>query len=175
MDEDLKIASNVNGSNNCTSKNTLTNYFLSSPNMEVDKRKSVELTQKIHTVFDNVFNGIGCFEGTFLLQLKPDSKPYQAPQRCVAYMLQKPLKDELDQLQKLDRITPLGVDKTVEWCNSFVLVPKANGKVRLCLDPVRLNQALIRPVHRGLTLNDILPRLNNVKYMSIIEIQFGVP
>ena len=123
-------------------------------------------------MFD-VFNGIGCFEGIFSLQLKPDSKPYQAPLRCVAYALQKPFKDELDWLQKLDIITPLGVDETVEWCNSFVLVSKANGKVRSCLVPVRLNQALFRPVHRGPTLNDILPRLNNVKYMSIIDPSSG--
>ena len=41
MDEDLKGNNNVNRSRNNTSKNTLTNYFLSSPNMEVDKRKSI--------------------------------------------------------------------------------------------------------------------------------------
>ena len=78
----------------------------------------------------------------------------------------------------MDIITPLGVDETSEWCNSFVLVPfvlvpKANGKVRLCLDPARLNQAIIRPVHRGPTLNDILPKLNNVQYMSIINASSG--
>ena len=71
----------------------------------------------------------------------------------------------------MDIITPLGV--VVEWCNSFVLVPKANGKVRLCLDLARLNQALIRPIYRGPILNDILPRLNNVKYMSIIDTSLG--
>ena len=54
-----------------------------------------------------------------------------------------------------------------------MLVPKANGKVRLCLDPALLNQALIRPVHRGPTLNNILPRLNNVQYMSIINVSSG--
>ena len=59
--------------------------------------------------------------------------------------------------------------KTSEWCSSFVLVPKANGKVRLCLDPPCLNQALIRPIHRGPTLNDILPKLNNAKYLSLID------
>ena len=124
-------------------------------------------------MFDNVFNAIGCFEGTFSLQLKPNSKPYQAPLRCVAYALQKPFKDELEWLQKLVIITPLGIGKTAEWCNSFVLVPKANGKVRLCLDPARLNQVLIRPVHRGPTLNDILPRLNNIQYISIIDMSSG--
>ena len=73
----------------------------------------------------------------------------------------------------MDIITPLGIDETMEWCNSFVLVPKANGKVRLCLDPARLNQALIRPVHRSPTLNNILPKLNNVQYMSIIDASSG--
>ena len=71
--------------------------------------------------------------------------------------------------KKVDIITPLGVDETAEWCNSCVLVPKSNGKVGLCLDQVRINQELNRPVQRGPMLNDILPRLNNVKYMSIIN------
>ena len=55
----------------------------------------------------------------------------------------------------------------------FVLVPKANGKVRLCLDPAWLSQALIRPIHRGPKLNDILPKCNNVRYMAIIDASPG--
>ena len=131
------------------------------------------MTERIQTRFSDVFNGIECFKGTFPLQLKPDSKSYQAPPRHVAYVLQKTFKEELRCLQEMDIITPLGIDETLEWCNSFVLVPKANGKVRLCLDPARLNQALIRPVHWGPTLNDILPKLNNVQYMSIIDASSG--
>ena len=61
----------------------------------------------------------------------------------------------------------------MEWCNSFVLVPKANGKVRLCLDHTHLNQALIRPIQRGPTLNDILPKLDNVRYLSLIDASSG--
>ena len=114
-----------------------------------------------------------CFEGTFSLHLKLDSKLYQAPPRCVVYVLQKPFKEELECLQKMDIITPLRVDEMAEWYNSFVLVPKANGKVRLCLDPARLNQALIRPILKGPTLNNILPRFNNVKYMPIIDVSLG--
>ena len=40
-----------------------------------------------------------------------------------------------------------------------VLVPKLKGKVQLCLDLVRLNQALIGLVHLGSTINDMLPKL----------------
>ena len=47
----------------------------------------------------------------------------------VAYVLKNPLKEELDRLQKQQIIIPLEVDEISEWCNSFVLVPRANGKV----------------------------------------------
>ena len=90
-----------------------------------------------------MFDRTGCFKGTFSLQLKPDSKPYQVPPRHMAYALQKLFKEELDCLQEMDIITSLWVNEMAEWCNSFVLVPKANGKVRLCLDPARFNQVLI--------------------------------
>ena len=173
MDADLKTKQGANGQNGQNNANKTINYFFLSSNVDAYKRKSRELIQEIHNTFGDVFNGIGCFKGTFFLQLKPDSKPYRVLPRHVAYALQKVFKEELEHLQKMDIITPLGVDEMVEWCNSFVLVPKANSKVRLCLDLARLNQALIRPIHRGPTLNDILPRLNNVKYMSIIDVSLG--
>ena len=90
-----------------------------------DKRASAEITQQFQRYFEDIFNRIGCFEGTFSLQLKPDSKPYQAPPRCVAHALQKPFKEELKWLQKQDIITPLGIDESAGLCNSFVLVPKS--------------------------------------------------
>ena len=51
-DEDLKNANIINGLDSNTNTNTGTNYFLSFPNIEIDKR--------IYNMFDNVFNGIGC-------------------------------------------------------------------------------------------------------------------
>ena len=71
---------------------------------------------------------------------------------------QKPFKEEFERLQLQDIITPLGVDEMVELCHGFVLVPKPNVKVRLYLDPARLNQVLIRLIHRGPILNDIFPK-----------------
>ena len=43
-DGGLKNTNNNNGSAGNTNANTLTNYFLSSPNLEIDKRKSEKLT-----------------------------------------------------------------------------------------------------------------------------------
>ena len=43
MDADSKDDDNVNSHNNITNVNTLTNYLISSPNVEADKRKSIKL------------------------------------------------------------------------------------------------------------------------------------
>ena len=86
--------------------------------------------QQVQIDCKDVFTGIGCFVGTFSLQVKLDSKLYQVSPRCIAYALQKPFKEALEQLQHQDIKTPLGVDVTAECCNSFMLVPGPNGKVR---------------------------------------------
>ena len=55
-----------------------------------------------------------------------------------------------------------------QWNGIYATVPRPNVTVSLCLDPARLHQVLIRPVHRGATINDILPILTNVHYMTLI-------
>ena len=39
--------------------------------------------------------------------------------------------------------------------------------------PSMLNQAPIRPIHIGHTLNNILPKLYNAKYLSLIDVSSG--
>ena len=45
--------------------NNETEYFLTGPNKENDKRASAKITKQIQKKFKEVFTGIGCFEGTF--------------------------------------------------------------------------------------------------------------
>ena len=57
--------------------------------------------------------------------------------RAHFYALQEPFKKELERLQGHQILAPLGLDKTAEWCSSFVvMVPKPHGMVHLCLDPM---------------------------------------
>ena len=67
------------------------------------------LTNHIHSEFSDV-SGIGCFEGTFSLQMRGGSPPYQALSKRVAYILQEPLKKELKRLHRQQIIVPLGVN-----------------------------------------------------------------
>ena len=88
------------------SNNNEIKYFLLGPSKDSDKKASTEIRKQLHKEFEDVFTGIGCFDGTFSLQVKQDSKPYQASPRHVAYALQKPFKEELETLQQQDIITP---------------------------------------------------------------------
>ena len=155
------------------SNNNEIEYFLPGPSKESDKKASALKAKQFQKEFEDAFTGIGCFDGMFSLQVKSESKPYQALPRHIAYALQKLFKGELERFQQQDIITLLGIDEMAEWFNSFIFVPKPNGKVRLCLDLARLNQALIRPVHRGHTFNDIFPKLNDVKCLSLIDASSG--
>ena len=44
-------------------------------------------------------------------------------------MLDTHFKKELERLQRQQITAPLGVEEAAEWCNSFVLVSKANPTV----------------------------------------------
>ena len=87
MHAGVTTTQDANDQNDQNNSNKSINYFYSSNNIDADTRKSSTMTQKIHETFGNIFNSIGCFKGTFSLQLKPNGKPYQVPPRHVAYVL----------------------------------------------------------------------------------------
>ena len=103
---------------------------------------------------------------------KTRQQTYQAPLRHLVYVL-KTFKKEF-------RVTPTARHHNTtryRWGSRMVqqlyTSMKPYGKVRLCIDPARLHQVLILPVNRGLTLNDIFPKLNSVIYFSFIDVSSG--
>ena len=67
-------------------------YFLTGPSCDSEKKRSTEIIQQLQIDFEDVFNGIGCFDGTLSITAKTNSKLYQVPLRCIAYMLQNLLR-----------------------------------------------------------------------------------
>ena len=88
---------------------------------------------KIHNDLNDIFIGISCFTGTFKLQVREGSCPYQVPHIQVVYALHGLPREELERFKKQQIIVPIDADEMSEWCNSFVLISKENGKVMLCL------------------------------------------
>ena len=84
----------ANGQNDpsiSNNSNNSVNYFFSSSTIMANKKQSSEMTQKIHNRFGNVFNGIGCFEGTICIRAEAKQQTIPGTTRHVAYVATKPL------------------------------------------------------------------------------------
>ena len=87
---------------------------------------------KYQSTFDG---GLGLLNGrTAKLKLKENSKPIYKPARTVSYSLMKAVEDELDKWEKEGIIDKVNKDESTEWATPIVVVPKPDGKVRLCGD-----------------------------------------
>ena len=120
----------------------------------------------------NVFKGLGKLENFELkLHVNKDVTPIQQPIRRIPFHTQQKVSEELIRLQSLDIIEP--VDGPTTWLNPVVVVPKSNGKTRLCLDMRKANTAVIRERHVIPKIEDILTELNGASIFSKIDLREG--
>ena len=75
----------------------------------------------------DVFTGIGCFKGTFSLQVIDNVKGYKVLPMYVTYALQEPFKKELEGLQHHHIVATVGVDEMAKLYNSFIIGPGSHG------------------------------------------------
>lgn len=95
--------------------------------------------------------------------------PTVNPQRRIPYALLSRVKAELDKMVNDKIITP--VKELTDWVNSLVAVEKPKtGKLRLCLDPKALNEAIRQPHYPMPTLDDVTSKLNGAAVFSILDI-----
>ena len=68
-------------------------------------------------------------------------------------------------LSKLDDVNV----NAPEWLNSFVVIKKPNGKLRICLDPTDLNPFIVRPVCNARTLDEIIALLKDAVHFAVFD------
>ena len=143
---------------------SVSKHKISSPapgNKSIDPEtvKDVPLTEaKVKDVYADIFQGLGKFPGEpYKFRLKPDAVPAKHKPRTVPLSRQAALHAEVQNLIDQDVLEPS--TEHTEWVNSFVIVEKKvimdtsnshspnhsqTKKIRLCLDPRDLNEALER-------------------------------
>ena len=61
-----------------------------------------------------------------------------------------------------------------EWVSSIVIVKKPNSeKLRICIDPTDLNEAINRPIFHLPTIEEVLPQLKKSKIFSVMDASNG--
>ena len=123
--------------------------------------------------FPNVFSGLGCMDGEYETKLTPSHEPFNqttTPRRVPIPLLPK-VKNELDRIETMGVIEK--VDAPTEWCSHIVVVPKHNGKVRICGNFIQLNKAVLRKNHPMPTTEQTLGKLTGAKVISKLDATSG--
>ena len=63
--------------------------------------------------------------------------------------------------------------RRVPWVSSVVVLPKKEGKPRICLDPRDLNKAIRREHYPLPTIEDIVTRLHGAKVFTVLDVCKG--
>ena len=115
-----------------------------------------------------LFSGLGKLEGEYHISLKEDAKPFALTvPRKVPLPLLSETKKEIDRMLEMGVIRP--VQEATEWCAPIVIVPKPNGKVRLCVDLTKLNLSVKREIHPLPSVDHILGKLGNSKVFPKLD------
>ena len=96
--------------------------------------------------FPDVFKGLGKLKDNYVIKLRENATPYAltTPRRVPLPLLPK-VKEELQRMERLGVITK--IEEPTDWCAGMVVVPKQNGKVRICVDLTKLNESVRRERH----------------------------
>ena len=109
--------------------------------------------------------------GTVHLDIDETVPPVQMPLRRLAISIKEKVAAELRRLEALDVIAP--TTEPTPWVSALLDVTKANGDIRICIDPTPLNRALKRPTYYMSTIDDVQPKLSGVEVFSSADMKDG--
>jgi len=111
-------------------------------------------TEELLSKYPKVFGpGVRLLEGKYCIVLDESIAPVQHPPRRVPVPFREALRRTLDGLMEQDILT--SVQEPTPWVSSMVVVPKKDGKLRICLDHRDLNKAIRREHYPLPTIEDV--------------------
>ena len=122
--------------------------------------------------FPHMFKGLGRMTRAYHICLKDDATPFAltAPRR-VAIPLMPKVKSKLERMEKMAVITR--VDMPTDWCAGMVVVPKPDGRIRICVDLTKLNQSVRRECHILPSVEQTLAQLGGATVFSKLDANSG--
>ena len=121
--------------------------------------------------FHDCFGEIGTLNTTHHIEVKDNVKPVVTPVRKVPHALKPKLEKELKRMVDLDITEP--IENSTDWVNGLVIVEKPNGKLRICLDPRPLNNAIKREHFHLPTAEEIFSQMSGACFFSKLDASSG--
>ena len=122
--------------------------------------------------FPSVFHGLGCLKETYRIKVDPTVTPVVNPLRSTPVALREKLKKSLKEMEKTGVVEK--VECPTKWVNSAVIIEKPDSeKLRICLDPRPLNEAIQREHFKMPTIEEITTRVAGAKVFSKLDANHG--
>ena len=114
---------------------------------------TIDSTRDLQALYPNSFDCISDMQGEYDIKTNPAVPPVQHGRWKVPIEYKEEIEKELAEMV-WQRIITKQTEPT-PWVSSLTYPKKANGKLRICLDPKDLNKAIICENHKAPTLEEI--------------------
>ena len=112
----------------------------------VNSTDEIKLDKDWKSMSPKLFKGLGRIENEYTIKLKAGAQPHAVnTARKIVYPRLPKVKKELERMEKMGVISK--IETPTEWCSHMVVVPKAKGDVRICLDPSKLNESILQETY----------------------------
>ena len=138
------------------------------PNADPSMPSKVNSTQEDELLkgYDEVFSGLGCLPGEHTIEIDHSFTPVVHPPRKVPLALKEQIKEELERMENAGVVVKQ--TEPTDWVNSMVTVIKPE-KIRVCIDPRDLNQAIKREHYPMKTIEEVVAEMPEAKLFSVLD------
>ena len=131
-----------------------------------------DLTEQIYKRYPQLFSGLGSIIGEHIIRLNADATPFTiSTPRRIALPLMPKVKSELERMERLGVIKRVKIP--TKWCTGMVVVPKSDGRLRICVDLTKLNESFQRERHPITSVDHTLAELGGAKIFLKLDTNSG--
>ena len=145
-----------------------------SMNIETNKMTptpdGVTAAQIMVNKYADIFKGLGLIKTNAHIFTDKNVQSHIDPPRRIPHSIVDNVKNELDRMLELGVIAEQ--HEPTEWVSSITIVRK-NNKLRICLDPTKLNNAICRGAYPVKTVEEVLTKLSGAQYFTVLDANSG--
>lgn len=127
--------------------------------------------EKVLRENSDLFDGLGCFPKDYHIIMDSNVSPVVYPPRRIPETLHDKLKRKLCEME-VDGIISR-IEEPTEWVSPLLIREKKDGSLRICLDPIHLNKAIVREHFLMPTPEEITSKLAGNEIFSVIDMKNG--
>ena len=126
--------------------------------------------QELVIKYSDLYSGLGKIKTNVLIHVDHNIPPVIDPPCRIPAAIESKVKDELSKMLKLGVIVEQ--NEPTKWVNSITIVKKPN-KICVCLNPTKLNKAILHGPYPNKTIEEVVMKTANAKYFSMVDANSG--